>query len=189
MSGQGQRAKAYYALAAVPFLLSIIVFGWILLTDLRSMTGGFTRVIVPGKATIHLTHVGLQTVFYEYESRIGDQVFHTSTNFKEMDCGLLNLANRAKVPLRRPRGTTSYTETGHFSGYSVLEFRLEQPGDYEFSCDYTDPAREEHLIFAIGTDQTGAIFKTASIEILVLFLGIGVSAVGIALVYRKRNLP
>jgi hypothetical protein len=130
----------------------------------------------------------LQTVFYEYESRIGGQIFHTREKFKEMDCSLLNLANGAKVPLRRPRGTTSYTYTGHFSGYSVLEFRLEQPGEYELSCDYAAPARQEQLVFAIGANQAGAVFKIVSFEIFVLFLGTGVSAVGIALVYRKRNL-
>jgi hypothetical protein len=187
--GKSQRAKAFYAFAALPFLLSVIVTGWILLANLRSMTGGLVRAIVPGKATIHLTHGGLQTVFYEYESRIGNQVFHTSESFKEMDCSLHNLANGAKVLLRRSRGGTSYTYTGHFSGYSVLEFRLEQSGEYELSCDYADPAGQQQLVFAIGADQTGAIFKLVSIEILILFLGIGVSAVGIASVYRKRNHP
>lgn len=187
MSAKSHQPKAFYAFAAVPFLLSVIVAGWVLLADVRSTTDGLTRVIVPGKTTIHLTQVGLQAVFYEYESRIGDQVFDTSRKFKEMDCSLLNLANGAKVPLRRPRGTTSYTFTGHFSDYSVLEFRLEQPGEYECSCDYANPSGREQLVFAIGADQTGAILTMVSIEIVVLFLGIGASALGIALVYRKRN--
>jgi hypothetical protein len=185
---QNRPSRAYYALAVLPGVLAVVAFFWILFASLRSLTTNLTRVVFPGENSVQLTHIGLQTVFYEYESHAGNRSFHTSSDLEKMHCTLVNPVTGVNVPLRTPRAHTTYTLTGHYSGYSVLEFRLERPGEYDFTCNYTDQSEGQQVVFAVGPDNTGDIFKMVFVEIFVLFLGLGAGAAAIALVYRKRNL-
>ena len=180
--------RAYYALALLPWIFTIIAFIWILLASIRAMTANLTRVIFPGETTVHLTHAGPQIVYYEYESRLGNRSFHTSDELKAMHCTLVNLITSVEIPLRNPRAHSTYTYTGHYSGYSVLEFRVETPADYEFTCNYSEGTGEQ-VVFAVGPDDTGNIFKMVFVEIFVLVFGLGAGAVALAWVYRKRILP
>jgi hypothetical protein len=157
----------------------MVAFFWILLASLRSLTANLTRVVFPGENSVQLTPIGPQIVFYEYESHAGNRSFRTSSDLKKMHCTLVHSVTRVDIPFRTPRA---------YSGYSVLEFRLESPGEYSFTCNYLDGSEGEQMVFAVGPDNTVDIFKLAIVEIFVVFLGPGAGAAAIALVYRKRNL-
>lgn len=188
-NSQGRTGRGYYALALLPWALTFIAFVWIVVGSVRHMTANLTRVIFPGETAVQLTHVGPQIVFYEYESHMGNRAFHTSDDLKEMHCTLVNSITGVKIPLRTPKAHTTYTDTGHYSGYSVLEFRLESPGAYDFTCNYTQGKEGEQVVFAVGPDNTGAFFIFVLLGIFVVLLGLGAGALAVALVYRKRNLP
>lgn len=181
---QHKPSGLYYVLALVPWFLAIVAFVWILLASIRTMTAKLVRVIFPGEATVQLNHVGRQFVFYEYESHVGNRSFHTGVDLKEMHCTLVSSTTKIKIPLRTPTVHTTYTYTGQYSGYSIIDFRLESPGEYNFSCEYTHAGEGEQVVFAVGPDNTS---KMVLVEIFVLFVGLGAGAVAIAWVYRKRN--
>lgn len=101
---------------------------------------------------------------------------------------LVNSVTGVNIPFGTPRVHTTYTDTGHYSGYAVLEFRLESPGEHSFTCNYLDGSEGEQVVFAVGPDNTVDIFKLVFVEIFVVFLGLGVGAAAMALIYRKRNL-
>jgi hypothetical protein len=102
-----------------------------------------------------------------------------------MHCTLVNSVTGVSIPLRTPRVHTTYADTGHYSGYSVFEFRLESPGEYSFTCNYLDGSASEQVVFAVGPDNTGDIFKLVFLEMVVLFLGLGAGAAAIALIIAK----
>lgn len=181
---------AYYALAAIPMAVALGGFLWLLLADLNSMTTDLKRVIMPGTVRVHLDRTGPHTVFYEYESQVEDRTFRTGKELKEMNCSLTLSATGTRIPLHRGPGSTSYTYSGHYSGYSVLEFALQEPGEYDISCAYAEPTVKDEVVFAIGPDKTGAIFKLVFEAILILFGGLALSALAIVAIERTiRRKP
>jgi hypothetical protein len=77
---RGRPSSWLYALVAVPPLLGIALFAYNLWTGISSISGELTQVEVPGRATLGLAEPGTYTVFYEYQSTVGERVYATPRN-------------------------------------------------------------------------------------------------------------
>jgi hypothetical protein len=184
---QDKTSRWYYLLAPLIFVIACVLFGLILWSGLGSINRNLVRLIVPGKTVLHLAKAGSYTVFYEYESIVGGQVFSTGESLQEINCSAQMANSNMDVPLSRPSTRTSY-KTGEASGFSVLEFQIKTPGNYDFACDYRAGQEGNQVVFAVGPGISTKIWLTVLLGIAVMFGGFTV-ALGVAIwTYLKRKM-
>ena len=150
MSGQQIRPGRWlYGLAAVIFLAGWALFAVILWTSLSGLDEGLQQVVVPGSAELNLAKPGGYTAFHEYESVVGSRIYSGDRNVPGLECSLKSKPTGASVQLSRSTASTSYS-TGGRSGVSFLDFRIDQPGVYEFSAEYPNGAAGPEVVLAVG---------------------------------------
>lgn len=187
MSNQSIKPSAwYYGLASLVVVVGGVSFGLLLYTGLHGLADSLTQVVVPGKAEIALSQPGTYTVFYEYESTVGNKVYSTGESLSGLQCNLVSKVTGAPVKLSRPSSSTNYSVGGR-SGKSVLQFTITQPGRYEFSADYSGGQVGPEVVLAIGRDFTGKLLATILGSIAVFFGSFVLAIVILAVTFIKRQ--
>jgi len=93
------------------------------------------QVVVPGSSDITLTQSGKYTVFYEYQSMVGNRIYSTGEDIPDIQVNLVSNDTGAEIPLSSASVTSTYT-IGSRSGIGLFDFVIDQPGAYELSASY-----------------------------------------------------
>jgi len=119
-----------------PAVASAILFSTIF-SSIDSMAAEIPsiQVVVPGSSDITLTQSGKYTVFYEYQSMVGNRIYSTGEDIPDIQVNLVSNDTGAEIPLSSASVTSTYT-IGSRSGIGLFDFVIDQPGAYELSASY-----------------------------------------------------
>jgi len=179
-------SRWYYALAVIVFIIGSALFAWLLFKNLSGLTDRLMQVIVPGTAVITLNEPGKYTIFYEYQSVVGNRVYSTGQNLSGLECALISKATGSPVPLSRSSTNSTYSVGGR-SGVSVLDFTVKEPGTYEFSAWYSEGQEGPQIVLAIGHGFTGKLLKIILGGLAILFVSIAIGVVIAVVTFSKRR--
>lgn len=187
MSNQNIKpSRWYYGLAIVVFIIGGSLFTLFLFNSLSGLTGALTQVVVPVKSDITFPETGKYTIFYEYQSVVGNRLYFTGESLSGLQCTLASKGAGCRIALSRPLPRSTYSLGGR-KGVSVLEFNIDQPGIYEFSASYPEGQEGPEVVLAMGQgflkNLMGTIFGG-----LAIFFGSGAIAAAIMVVtFLKRQ--
>ena len=173
-------SRWYYGLAIAVFIIGESLLAVFLFNRLTGLTEALTQIAVPVKSEIVFPEIGKYTVFYEYQSVVGDRLYFTGERFSGVHCTLTSKKTGYRIPLSRPLARSTYSFGGR-KGVSVLQFNINQPGTYEFSASYPEGHEGPEVVLAMGRGfmkkLMGTIFGG-----LALFFGSGAIAGAITVV-------
>ena len=173
-------SRWYYGLAVVFFILGESFFTLFFLNSLSGLSGAVTQVVVPVESEIMLPEAGKYTIFYEYQSVVGDRLYFTGESLSGLQCALTSRVTGHRIALSRPLTRSTYS-LGDRKGVSVLEFTIDRPGVYEFSAWYPKGQEGPEVVLAMGhgfmKKLMGAIFGG-----LAIFFGSGAIAIAIIVI-------
>ena len=175
MNGQDTGpSRIYYGVAAAIFIGGWVLFGLFLFRSLSKLPEKLQQVVVPGKSDITLAKAGSYTVYHEYRSTIGARVYSGPRDISGLECRLVSKATGAEIPLTAPLGSSNYSY-GSRAGVSVFDFKIDQPGVYEFSGGYADTGEGPQVVLAIGQGFVGEILLTVLGGLAIVFGCIGLA--------------
>ena len=150
------------------------------------MTGALTQVVVPVEEDITFPETGKYTIFYEYQSVVGDRLYFAGESLSGLQCTLASKVTGRRIALCRPLTRSTYSLGGR-KGVSVLEFTIDQPGIYEFSASYPEEQEGPEVVLTMGKgflkNLMGTVFGG-----LAIFFGSGAIAAAIMVVtFLKRQ--
>jgi hypothetical protein len=173
-------SRWYYGLAIAVFIIGGSLFAVFLFNSLSGLTEALTQVVVPVKSEIIFSETGKYTIFYEYQSVVGNRLYYTGERLSGLHCTLTSKVTGYRIALSRPMTRSTYS-FGARKGVSVLQFNIDQPGIYEFSASYPRGQEGPEVVLAMGRGfmkkLMGTIFGG-----LALFFGSGAIAVAITVV-------
>jgi hypothetical protein len=172
----------------LPFLLlGMGLFGYTLFHGITHATDSLTQVVVPGTAELAL-HRGTYTVFLEEESEVNGKIYSTTQPVDGLACRVISAQNGSAIAVRRANNSTTYSVGGR-SGHSVLEFPINQDGNYTFTCDYGENAPGPEVVVAVGSGVGEAIWRTVLGALAAFFGGgaAGLIPVVIVIIMRERQ--
>lgn len=173
-------SRWYYGLAIVVFIIGCSLFTLFLFNSLRGLTEALTQVVVPVKSEITFPETGRYTIFYEYQSVVGNRLYYTGEGLSGLHCTLTSKVTGYRIALSRPMTRSTYS-LGNRKGVSVLEFNIDRPGIYEFSASYPKGQEGPEIVLAMGQGFVKKLLKTI-FGGLAIFFGSGAIAIAIAVV-------
>lgn len=177
-------SRWYYGLAILAFLVGCVLFAWFLFKNLNGLIESLTRVIVPGKTEITLSEPGTYTIFYEYQSVLGNKVYFTGEALSGLECEIVSKTKGSQIPISSSSKDLEYSFGGR-KGVSVLEFTIEKPGVYQFSGWY--PEGQPEIVLAMGRGFMDKLVGTIVVG-MAIFLASVLIGVAIALrIFFKRQ--
>ena len=187
MNGQEIRpSRWYYGVAVLVLVAGAAGFAGLLFKNLSGLGESLRQVVVPGKADLALTEPGDYTVFYEYRSVVGSKVYSTEKDLPGLECALVAKNSGSKVVLSRATSSSTYTLGGR-EGVSVFEFRVDQPGTYEFSAAYGAGKEGPEAVMAIGHDFTVHLLATIFGALGLIFGSLALSVAIFVVTLIKRS--
>ena len=163
------------------------LFVYALYHGLMHATDALTQIVVPGSATLSLHRDTTYTVFLEEQSVVNGKVYSTTESVAGLECHVRSLRKDAAIMLEKPGMSTTY-DLGARSGHSVLEFPIQEDGDYEFGCDYGDNPKGPEVVVAVGSGVSEAIFRTVGGALESGSGGVGAClAVVIAVLFKRER--
>jgi hypothetical protein len=173
-------SRWYYGLAIVVFIIGESLFILFLLDSLSGLTEPLTQIVAPAKSEINLPAAGKYTIFYEYQSVVGDRLYSTGGSLSGLQCALTSKVRGSRITLSRPLTRSTYSFGGR-KGVSVFQFNIDQPGMYEFSAWYPKGQEGPEVVLAMGhgflKKLIGTIFGG-----LALFFGSGAIPIAIVVI-------
>lgn len=166
--------RSYYALCLIPFVLTAIVAGF-LIVGLVGEVEGMQRGVVPGTVDVTL-EPGEYAVFAETRSKLGGVIYEADTF--SLRCTLTSAAG-TPVLLETPVATTSYT-FGDYSGTSIHKVDLASRGTYKLACQSDTTPR---IVVAVGHGIGGKLVTA----LVLFFAGCVASIIGFVMMYRRRK--
>ncbi|MEW6717215.1 MAG: hypothetical protein AB1345_06920 [Chloroflexota bacterium] len=161
------------------------------LQEITQTNAELRRVIMPGVEEIELANPGKYTVYHEYQTVLEGRVYTSPETIPGLECSLVSKASGAQITLSAPTVSSTYTVGGR-KATSILEFNIDQPGRYIFSCSLAG-MQVRPVVLAIGQGMLGSIlglvgknFLTISGS-LVVCVGSLVIAVILAIVVFSRR--
>lgn len=178
-------SRWWYGVAGLVFAAGWVGFAVFLFLMLGGISQGLTQLILPGSHQLSLDRTGQYTVYYEYQSVVGNRVFSTPEALPGIECRLTDSGGNP-VALS-PSGTSISFSSGGRSGFSVLEFDIAEPGRYVFSGDYPAGTSGPDVVFSIGQGLGTRILVTVLGALGIVF-GCIIAAAAIALItFLKRR--
>lgn len=179
-------SRWFFALAALVFVGGWVGFGVILLTNMSGMGRKLKQVVVPGRTEITLRDAGSYTIFYEYNSVVGNKIYSTSKELSGLECTVVSKSTGAKVPLSAATAIGNY-EFGSRAGTSIFDFNIHDPGVYELSAAYPEGQAGPEVVLAIGHDFTMGLLTTIFGSLAIVFGSMLVSIVIVVVTAVKRS--
>lgn len=178
-------SRTYYALPIAVFILGMAIFGIFLVGSLNGLGNDLPQYVVPGSHKIELTETGTYTVFYEYKSVVGDEIYSSPPNLPGLRVHLVSPVGD-KVPLHPPSANGTYSLGGR-SGFAALELEVQRPGLYQLSAGYESGVQEPRVVLAIGYDFMSTLFRTIIISFVIAFLSFAIAVTITIAIWRKRR--
>lgn len=180
------RTSWWHSLWGLPlFLAGIGLFVHTILQGITHATDSLMQVVVPGSAELPL-HRGTYTVFLEEESVVDGKVYSTTQSVEGLTCSVTSQQSGSSISIGRSRMSTTYSVGGR-SGRSVLEFAIDQNGNYTFACDYRKNAPGPHVVMAVGSGVGEAISRTVLSALAAFFGGCAAGLIPVVVVVTMRE--
>jgi len=175
-------SRWYYVLAALVFVLGAA--GGIAYAGASLRVGANPRVVVPGTHEIQLDDSGKYTIFYEYRSLVDGRLYSTNESIPAIHVSLTAEDTLLPIEVSKPSVTSSYG-TNHYSGKSLLEFNIDERGEYILTAEYEEGKTGPDVVLAIGqTNVAKMVIGLFAIVAVSLVLG----SLIIVLTFVRRHI-
>jgi len=144
--------------------------------SLICMADSSEQVIAPCERDLTFSEAGRYTIFYEYQTVVGERSYSSKRSFPGLNCSLVEMVSGRSVSLSPPLTHSEYL-VGCRHGVSMLTFRIDQPGTYHLSARYPEGAVGPQVVLAVGHVGRGQV---AALGLFAL------SAISAAVVFLKR---
>ena len=198
----------YYGLAVLALVLGCLVATAILYPGTRGLPASIaeahdlsclTQVVVPGSADLTLSRTGAYAVYYEYRSVVDGVEYVRSETPPAVECSLTLKATGRQVPV-----VPDFVETNRYSagmgkgrgkrtGVLIMSTTIDDPGNYTFSCRYSDGREQPEIVLAVGQnilwEDIGILARTVGpvLASLTVLGGSGVVAMAIVIVVTVKR--
>lgn len=184
-TGEVKPSKFFYGIAGGVLVVGIVLFVIILVKGITSSVDRLNmRVLVPCSELLELNEKGDYTIYFEYRSVVDGKMVETR-DINGLKCSLMNTNTAEYIELKSTSNSSNYSLGGR-KGYSVFEFSIDQPGEYEFEAIYENRDGEE-AVLAIGKGFGSALIKTILLCIATLFVSLGTSISIFCITLAKRR--
>lgn len=140
--------RKWYVVAALVFVLIGGPALYASLQGLDGITNGLMRTPVPGQTEVEL-EPGTWTVFYEYSGEFEGVTYNSTRTSPTM---LITVSGEdGAIPVTGSTGSFNYNIGGH-AGFSIGQFKVDEPGTYTFEAALSDPSDTEEYLLALGKD-------------------------------------
>jgi hypothetical protein len=147
-------------LAVIIIITGAAVVFYIIFKNLEYVEKQSYRFVVPGEIHINLNEKGRYTIFYEYQSKIGNTVYSTNPDMvPNLSCTLTDL-NGNEIGLSPEPGYEKYSSFGGFCGTSLLKFDISEPGEYILKANYNNSNQENQIVLAVTFGFIREMFKS-----------------------------
>lgn len=153
-----------------------------------------TQVVVPGSAEIHFPESGTYAVYYEYRSVIDGVSYARDEIPARLRCQLRSTGTGEAVMLAHSNVEGNVYVYPERAGVMFKRIAIDQPGVYNFSCQYPDGRSYPKNVMAVGPNLVLEFFNAARKPIAAMLFGSFalvfsgvISALIIAFVAIKRN--
>jgi hypothetical protein len=205
MSADKQKpSRWYYGLA---ILIPIFACGLTMFFVYRSVPklpgalgvfsiNNLTKVVVPGSAEINFPKAGAYAVYYEYRSVINGVNYVRDKFLPSINCQLRSKATGKNIALASPNAEGNMYTTQNQERAAVLmkSISINQPGVYEFSCQYPGGRTNPQIVLAVGPNIIWEFFNLAAKPVAAFVCGsfafvggLGISILIIGFVAIKRH--
>ena len=160
-----------------------------------------TQVVVPGSAEIHFPKSGAYAVYYEYRSVIDGVSYYRDEYPPSIRCQLRSKVTDKAVTLAPStvKGNVYTSHSPERAGVMFKRISINQPGVYNFSCQYPDGRSYPKNVMAVGPNLILEFFNIAVKPIAAILGGTFafVSACGISILiigfvafkrHRSKNI-
>ena len=180
---EGQRPKVrpgrIWYLLPLALLIAGIVWFAVGITSVIHSVNSLQRVPAPGTGTVHLSHSGGYTVYYEGPGAQSNSIPGLHVNVAPVSSG-------ARVSGLSQYGTSLTYNIGSHSGRAVLTLHVTKPGRFKVTVT---GQRVSGADLAIGGSITSGIVGTVAPSIPLFILGlIGLIVLFIIRFIRKRSM-
>jgi len=151
-------SRGYYLLALLIPVFTCLVTAFIIYVSFPGLPGelevldinNLTQVVVPGSADIDFPKSGTYAVYYEYRSVIDGVSYQGNEYLPSMRCQLSakNTGESVKLDYSTVKGNV-YTYPNR-AGVMFKRISIDQPGSYNFSCQYPDGRTYPKIVLAVG---------------------------------------
>lgn len=170
--------RVWYLVAGLLAVAGLAAAGFSLWRTLTGIEGDLIRVTFPGQEEISLAEPGTYTIFVEYQTG-------TTPDPESAELTVEVISEQGEsLQFTRPSGTLTYTLGGR-TGEGVLQFEVDQPGNFRFVGDYPDGDGPD-VMLAVNRGFTGRLFTGIGAVILIP-LATGSAAIAIAVVTFLRR--
>jgi hypothetical protein len=181
----------YYVLALLIPVLACLGTAFLVYPTVPKLPGALeatgihnlTQVIVPGSAEIYFPKTGAYAVYYEYRSIVDGVRYDRDRYPPSLDCQLTSKATGADAPLEPDYIEGNKYETRERVGVLIHHISINQPGVYDFSCQYADGRTDPRVVLAVGPNIVWEFFNVAAKPVAAIVCGalVFVGACGISL--------
>jgi hypothetical protein len=180
-------SRGWYVVAALLFIAGGVGAGWTLWGGISDIGTSIVRITVPGSGELTLDKPGNYTIYHE-RNGVTDGHVSAVESLAGMTVTVTNEATGAKLAVKTPSFTGSYTVNGH-SGVSVLAFDVPQSGRYRLVGAYDDGRANPKTVLAVNLGLFGRMFRMITMAFFVGGVG-ALSALVLVLVtfFQRRRV-
>ena len=159
----------YYVLAIFIPIFACLVTAFIVYGNVPKLPGALddlgvknlTQVVVPGSAQIHFPESGAYAVYYEYRSVIDGVSYYGNEYPPSMRCHLSSKSTGESVKLDYSTVEGDVYTYPKRAGVMFKRISIDQPGFYNFSCQYPDGRSYPKIVMAVGPNLVWEFFNVA----------------------------
>jgi hypothetical protein len=190
-------SRWYYVLGVAVFIAGGILSSLFLFSVLSGLAETpSTQVVVPRRSELKLSETGKYTIFYEYQTVVGNRVYSTGQDIPGIEVKIISKVTGSEIPLFSTSMSSTYT-LGSRSGKGLFDFNIDKPGRYELSAFYplspTPPAtadtqqQKPKIVLAVLHGFVDKLMSTI-LGVLAITLGSAVAAIVIiAITFLRRR--
>ncbi len=177
---------APFVLSGVIFLIGIVGFVVFLFLRVSHLDKDMIQVVVPGSQDVTLSEPGDYTIFHEYRSVIGNEIYATDRGISGLQCTLTSQKTGEAIALSASSGSSHYEVEGR-KGESVFAFHIEEPGVYRLTGRYPEGQNGPRTVLAISHGFVEDLLVTIFLSLSILFGSIVLSIVIVVVTLIKRQ--
>ncbi len=181
-----RKSLAPYILAALIFLTGVGTFAGFLFYRLSGLEDKLLTVVVPGAHDLTLNEPGNYTIFHEYCTVVGDEIYASSSEIAGLKVRVTSQKTGATVPIS-PASSASHYDIGGRAGRSAFDFQIDEAGVYRLEADYAEGQTGPKLILAVSKGFVGDILFTVFLGIAILLGSMIVSVAITVITILKRQ--
>ena len=152
------------------------------------------QVVVPGSEDIHFPETGAYAVYYEYRSVVDGVRYYGNEYSLNISCQLRSKSTGESVELDYSVVEGDVYTYPERAGVMFKRISIDQPGVYDFSCQYPDGGTYPKSVLAVGPNILREFFSGVAKPVAAIICGglgfvlaCGISMLIIGIVVFKRH--